>query len=50
MAEPIGKGSPNVERLRGFSPEEVMAEAMETALTPTSLGKAVKELGELIAK
>lgn len=36
--------SPSVERLRGYSPLEVMAQSMDEALTPTSLAVAEESL------
>jgi two-component system, cell cycle sensor histidine kinase and response regulator CckA len=42
--------SPSVERLRGLTPEEVIAQPLENALTPESLTRLVKELpGAILA-
>jgi PAS domain S-box-containing protein len=40
--------SPSVERLRGYTPEEVMQQSLEDALTPESLQMVLKEIGALI--
>jgi PAS domain S-box-containing protein len=42
--------SPSVERLRGFTPEEVMARPMEATLTPESARLARKALGNALAR
>jgi len=42
--------SPSVERLRGFTPEEVMAQPMEDALTPESAVKVRSLIGETIER
>ena len=41
--------SPSVERLRGFSPEEVMAQPVDAALTPESARHVADSLPSLIA-
>ncbi len=40
--------SPSVERLRGFTPEEIMAQPLENALTPESFTKLANELPSAI--
>ncbi|MDE2585249.1 MAG: ABC transporter substrate-binding protein, partial [Betaproteobacteria bacterium] len=40
--------SPSVERLRGYTPEEVMAQDMAHALTPDSLAKAADGMAHLL--
>ena len=41
--------SPSVQRLRGYTPEEVMQQSMEEVLTPASMAIASKGLHEAIA-
>lgn len=42
--------SPSVERLRGFTPEEVMALPIENAMTPESMKKMNASVSEMMAK
>lgn len=42
--------SPSVERLRGFTPEEVMAQPIEFALTPESVVKMNTSISEMMAR
>jgi PAS domain S-box-containing protein len=42
--------SPSVEKLRGFTPEEIMAQSIEEVLTPQSLEKVREFIREVFAK
>ncbi|MBK6999232.1 MAG: PAS domain S-box protein [Rhodoferax sp.] len=42
--------SPSVERLRGFTPEEVMAQPIEIALTPESVVKMNESVSKMMAR
>ncbi|WP_338114204.1 diguanylate cyclase [Thiorhodococcus mannitoliphagus] len=42
--------SPSVQRLRGFTPEEVMAQPLENALTPQSAEKVAALMGETVER
>ncbi|MBK1724368.1 diguanylate cyclase [Thiocystis violacea] len=42
--------SPSVQRLRGFTPEEVMAQPLEKALTPQSAKKVAALIGETLER